>query len=172
MAFLAFVALVAMPVAADVHSQVVVYAKQAAAGAAMKGWKGGHIPYSWGGGHGAHPGPSLGTCVGYTGPIKPCPATHTLGVDCSGFSRWIYSLAYGRDLLGAGTASHQATLGTRVSSPQPGDLVFFANSAGHIVHVGIAIGNDQMINAPYTGAVVRQDRISSHSRIAGYYRYN
>jgi cell wall-associated NlpC family hydrolase len=45
---------------------------------------------------------------------------------------------------------------------QPGDLVFFAGSDGTMTapgHVGIYIGNGQMINAPYTGTVVRIDTI-------------
>jgi cell wall-associated NlpC family hydrolase len=164
---------VAIAVQADVHSDIVHYAKQAASGVALPGWKGGAIPYSWGGGHGARAGPSTGTCVGYTGSIHPCPATHTVGVDCSGFSRWVYSLAFGKDKLGAGTAAHQATLGSRTNNPGPGDLVFFSNSAGAIVHVGVYIGEGKMINAPYTGAYVRQDTVSSGThRIAGYYRYN
>ena len=45
-----------------------------------------------GGGHGAL-GPSTGTCAGYTGSIKPCPATTTVGVDCSGFARGVYQQA-------------------------------------------------------------------------------
>ena len=35
---------------------------------------------------------------------------------------------------------------------QPGDLVFFY---APISHVGIYIGNGQMIDSPHTGAVVR-----------------
>jgi cell wall-associated NlpC family hydrolase len=66
----------------------------------------------------------------------------------------------------------QSKKGTKVTNPAPGDLVFFANSSGAIVHVGIYIGNDQMVNAPYTGVYVRVDRVSSHSRVAGYFRYN
>jgi hypothetical protein len=42
------------------------------------------------GGHGGTPGPSAGTCAkdsGYSGP-KPCQASSTVGVDCSGLARW------------------------------------------------------------------------------------
>ena len=50
--------------------------------------------------------------------------------------------------------------GTHVSSSnlRPGDLVFFAydtSDASTIHHVGIYVGNGQMIEAPHTGAVVR-----------------
>jgi cell wall-associated NlpC family hydrolase len=42
-----------------------------------------------------------------------------------------------------------------VSDPQPGDLVFFANTyEPGISHVGIYIGDGFQINAPTTGQVV------------------
>jgi cell wall-associated NlpC family hydrolase len=47
---------------------------------------------------------------------------------------------------------------------RPGDLVFFAYNTSDpatIHHVGMYIGNGQMVEAPYTGANVR---ISSYAR--------
>ena len=38
--------------------------------------------------------------------------------------------------------------GTRVSSPKPGDLVFYGSPAWH---VGIFTGGDMMIDSPRTG---------------------
>ena len=38
---------------------------------------------------------------------------------------------------------------------QPGDLVFFGDSGPTSHHVGLYVGNDQMIEAPHTGAFVR-----------------
>ena len=52
---------------------------------AVTPWPGGSVPYVWGGGH-RSVGPSTGTCDGYTGAIKPCPAETTVGVDCSGLT--------------------------------------------------------------------------------------
>ena len=43
----------------------------------------------------------------------------------------------------------------------PGDLVFFGSSASTIHHVGLYVGGGTMIDAPYTGAVVRYDPLSS-----------
>jgi cell wall-associated NlpC family hydrolase len=43
------------------------------------------------------------------------------------------------------------------SQVRPGDLVFFAydvNDPATIHHVGMYIGNGEMINAPFTGSVV------------------
>ena len=49
-----------------------------------------------------------------------------------------------------------------VSQLQPGDLVFFYTP---IEHVGIYVGGGQMIDAPYTGAVVRYDSIYRDSLV-------
>ena len=42
-----------------------------------------------------------------------------------------------------------------LTSPAPGDLVFFGTSATSVSHVGISIGAGAMIDAPRTGTVVR-----------------
>jgi cell wall-associated NlpC family hydrolase len=101
---------------------IVQYATNIMKGQPEPGWSGGRVPYSWGGGHGGTPGPSAGTCAkdsGYSGP-KPCQAGSTVGVDCSGFARWVYSLAYGSDVLGGGTTDSELSMMTKVSTPQPG----------------------------------------------------
>ena len=46
----------------------------------------------------------------------------------------------------------------------PGDLVFYAGSDGSLTapgHVGIYLGNGAIIDAPYTGANVRFDPLTS-----------
>jgi cell wall-associated NlpC family hydrolase len=42
-----------------------------------------------------------------------------------------------------------------ISDLRPGDLVFFRNGGAPIHHVAMYIGNDRMVEAPYTGANVR-----------------
>lgn len=160
----------AAPVPTSTSSQRVVdVARQIVAGGAVSPWQGGAVPYSWGGGHGSRPGPSLGTCVGYTGKATPCPATSTRGVDCSGLTRWVYSIAYGSDFLGSGNTDAQLRLLTRVSSPVPGDLVFFGpNGTRGTTHVGIVLGGGQMIEAPGTGSNVRVGNVAGHTFV-GYY---
>ncbi|HEX4813429.1 MAG TPA: NlpC/P60 family protein [Nonomuraea sp.] len=133
------------------------------------------IPYSWGGGHADRPGPSKGTCVGYQGRIRPCPATRTRGLDCSGFARWVYALAHGRDVLGPGNTNDHVRRMRRVdATPAPGDLVFFGKVTKRAVkthHVGIYLGQGKMMNAPETGSVVRVDDIARLKDFAGFYRY-
>jgi cell wall-associated NlpC family hydrolase len=133
------------------------------------------VVYSWGGGHAERPGPSKGTCKGYKGRIKPCPAAKTRGLDCSGFARWVYALAHGDDVLGPGNTNDHVRRMRRVDArPVPGDLVFFGKITKKSVkthHVGIYLGQGKMMNAPETGAVVRIDEIARLKDFAGFYRY-
>jgi cell wall-associated NlpC family hydrolase len=52
----------------------------------------------------------------------------------------------------------------------PGDLVFYAGSDGSLTaprHVGIDVGNGEIIDVPYTGANVRFDPLTSMSGYVG-----
>ncbi|MEU0571052.1 NlpC/P60 family protein [Nonomuraea sp. NPDC005983] len=131
------------------------------------------VVYSWGGGHAETPGPSTGTCLGYHGSIQPCPAARTRGLDCSGFTRWVYAQALGEDVLGPGNTDDHLRRLRRVTSALPGDLVFFGKITNNSVsthHVGIYLGGGKMMNAPETGAMVRVDDIRRKD-FAGFYRY-
>jgi cell wall-associated NlpC family hydrolase len=86
------------------------------------------VPYVWGG---ASPG----------------------GFDCSGLVMYVYS-QLGISLPHYTVAQWNATM--PISSPAPGDLVFF-NGLGH---VGIYIGGGRFVDAPHTGSVVRIDSMS------------
>ncbi|MGX5654585.1 C40 family peptidase [Geodermatophilus nigrescens] len=79
------------------------------------------------------------------------------GLDCSGFTQLVYA-SQGIDL--PRVSSQQATAGTPVASlaeAQPGDLLFFDYSPSRpgIDHVGIYLGDGQMIAAPQPGDVVK-----------------
>ncbi|MGW2377522.1 NlpC/P60 family protein [Kitasatospora sp. NPDC001683] len=112
------------------------------------------VPYVWGGGHslrGEGPGPSLGTCDGYTGSIQPCPANTTHGLDCSGLVRAAYWFGAGIDLANGGDTSEQ-TLDKHLtpiteSQRRPGDVEYFGTDAHNTVHVVLYAGTD-----PTTGA--------------------
>jgi cell wall-associated NlpC family hydrolase len=83
--------------------------------------------------------------------------------DCSGLMLFAYAK------VGI-TLSHysgaQITEGASVSRDnlQPGDLVFFGSP---IHHVGMYVGGDNFIEAPYTGADVRITPLSHRSDFAG-----
>jgi len=70
----------------------------------------------------------------------------TNGCDCSGFTMRILE-NYGVSL--PHYSGDQAGMGVKVSSDnmRPGDLVFYSNSGGRINHVGIYIGNGQIVAA-------------------------
>ena len=70
------------------------------------------------------------------------------GFDCSGFTSWVYRQV---GISIPRTASAQQSAATRVSSPRPGDLVFFGYPA---YHVGIYVSPGRMIDAQRTGTVI------------------
>ncbi|MBT0772969.1 C40 family peptidase [Kineosporia sp. J2-2] len=76
------------------------------------------------------------------------------GFDCSGLTAAAYEAA---GITLPRTAQQQYDHGPRVPLDrlQPGDLVFFGAGSTTISHVGIYLGNHQMIDAPHTGAAVR-----------------
>ncbi|SDX54219.1 SH3 domain-containing protein [Lutibacter oricola] len=83
------------------------------------------------------------------------------GIDCSGFTQMVYKLC-GYKLLR--DASQQATQGEVLSfieESEPGDLAFFDNAEGDIIHVGIVMKDNYIIHAH---GKVRIDRID-HSGI-------
>jgi gamma-D-glutamyl-L-lysine dipeptidyl-peptidase len=90
--------------------------------------------------------------------------THA-GIDCSGFTQMVYRLMgmrIPRD------ASQQITMeGAQllnfVSEAKPGDLAFFENEEGRIVHVGIILKvNDQFAEIIHASGEVRIDQLDQH----------
>ncbi len=78
------------------------------------------------------------------------------GIDCSGFTQMVYKLN-GYKLLR--DASQQATQGEALSfieESEPGELAFFDNEEGKIIHVGIMMENNYIIHA---SGKVRIDRL-------------
>ena len=78
------------------------------------------------------------------------------GIDCSGFTQMVYKLN-GYKLLR--DASQQAIQGDALSfieESEPGDLAFFDNDEGNIIHVGIIMENNYIIHA---SGKVRIDRL-------------
>ena len=81
------------------------------------------------------------------------------GIDCSGFTQMVYKLN-GHKLLR--DASLQATQGEALSfieESEPGDLAFFDNAVGDIIHVGIIMEDHHIIHAH---GKVRIDRLDHY----------
>lgn len=81
------------------------------------------------------------------------------GIDCSGLVQVVFKIV-GIHLLR--DAAQQVNHGTTISfleEAKPADLIFFDNEQGKIVHVGIYMGNNQIIHA---SGKVRIDEIDNY----------
>jgi peptidoglycan DL-endopeptidase RipA len=98
------------------------------------------VPYSWGGGNAA--GKSTGIDSG----------SNTVGFDCSGLM--LYAFAGVGIKLDHYTGS-QYNAGRKIPSAQArrGDMLFWGPNASQ--HVALYLGDGQMLEAPYTGSVVK-----------------
>jgi cell wall-associated NlpC family hydrolase len=98
------------------------------------------VPYSWGGG--TADGPSRGIDEG----------AGTVGLDCSGLI--LYAFA-GAGIKLPHYSGSQYNMGRKIPSAQMrrGDVIFYGPDGTQ--HVTLYLGNNQMIEAPYTGANVR-----------------
>jgi len=78
------------------------------------------------------------------------------GIDCSGFTQIIYKL---NGVILPRDAAMQAEIGDTLSfieESESGDLAFFDNEEGNIIHVGIMLENNRIIHA---SGKVRIDKI-------------
>jgi peptidoglycan DL-endopeptidase CwlO len=89
-------------------------------------------------------------------------ATGPDAFDCSGLTLRAWQAA-GVTLPRVAADQYGAGPHVPAADAHPGDLVFFADDPADpatIVHVGIAVGSGRMVDAPFTGAVVRIDPAS------------
>ncbi len=121
---------------------------QEALGDSAKGqWNGGKIKYAsdgntMGAGHGTRPGPS-------TMGLAPDPNYGYL--DCSGFSRWVHSLAFGYSNR-TNPHGNWSTAGIRVNAPRisdlkPGDMIVWRNRYNSAGHVAIYAGDSKIVHS-------------------------
>ncbi|WP_434085871.1 NlpC/P60 family peptidoglycan endopeptidase RipA [Mycolicibacterium rufum] len=98
------------------------------------------VPYSWGGGNAS--GPSRGIDSG----------AGTVGFDCSGLMLYMFA---GVGIKLDHYSGSQYNAGRKVPSSQMrrGDMIFYGPNASQ--HVAMYLGNGQMLEAPYTGSVVK-----------------
>lgn len=89
----------------------------------------------------------------------------THGCDCSGFTQ---SVLKNFGIQVPRVSRDQARTGTKVTSAnmRPGDLIFYANRSGTINHVGMYIGNGQVVNAASTRSGIRIYRWNYRTPVA------
>jgi len=88
--------------------------------------------------------------------------------DCSGLTAWAWGHA-GHPLPHSSEAQYYDTTHVSVADLQPGDLVFYGLPPHH---VGIYVGNGEMINALHSGTNVEYDSIYIESDLIGGGRVN
>nr|WP_315142251.1 C40 family peptidase [uncultured Flavobacterium sp.] len=78
------------------------------------------------------------------------------GIDCSGFTQMVYKLNGYKLLRDASQQAKQGEPLSFIEESEPGDLAFFDNEEGNIIHVGIIMENNYIIHA---SGKVRIDRL-------------
>jgi cell wall-associated NlpC family hydrolase len=100
------------------------------------------VRYSWGGGNASGPSYGFGEGAG----IK--------GFDCSGLTLYAWAQA-GVYLYHSAQMQYDGSRHLAISQLQVGDLVFYGTSSTNISHVGIYIGNGQIVHAPNSRSLVQ-----------------
>lgn len=79
--------------------------------------------------------------------------TPGVGFDCSGLTQWAWGRA-GVSLPRTAAAQYNAIPHVPLSDLQPGDLVFWNDGTSSVQHVAMYVGNNEVVQAPYTGQSV------------------
>src|SRR5256885_1305488 len=94
-------------------------------------------------------------------------ASPTSGFDCSGLTMFVYA-QLGVALPHYAAWQFAAFAKLDASQLEPGDLVFFEPRADGPGHVAIYAGDDTIIEAPHTGALVRVGSLSGSAAAMGF----
>lgn len=69
------------------------------------------------------------------------------GIDCSGFTQMVYKLCGHKLFRDANQQAKQGEVLSFIEESEPGDLAFFDNEEGEIIHVGIILKDYHIIHA-------------------------
>lgn len=81
------------------------------------------------------------------------------GIDCSGFTQMVYKLCGIKLRRDAAQQAEEGKTVHLLEEAQPGDIAFFDNEDGRIVHCGIILPGERIIHA---SGRVRIDRLDHH----------
>lgn len=76
------------------------------------------------------------------------------GIDCSGFTKEIYSVIYRKEIPRQSKQQYELSKKIKLDQMLEGDLVFFNPGTKDISHVGIYIGQQQFVHASVSKGVV------------------
>ena len=81
------------------------------------------------------------------------------GIDCSGFTQMVYKLCGIKLRRDAAQQAEEGVTVHLLEEAEPGDLAFFDNAEGRIVHCGIILPGERIIHA---SGKVRIDKLDHH----------
>mgnify|MGYP002519482223 CR=1 FL=1 len=88
--------------------------------------------------------------------------------DCSGLTQYVYA-HFGKSIPRTSASQYASCKKISKSQLQPGDLMFFSSSSGGgVSHVGIYVGNGQMVHAANSRTGVCMDSINSSYYVKNY----
>ena len=134
-----------------------------------------NIRYSFGGGHGTHPGASYGFSDGTKYAVNDGSVK---GYDCSGFMHWLWYAVTGQEnYLSGGTADGQyrsrnhvaqtISASAGVGALRPGDVVFFGSSS-HVHHVAMYIGHGKIVQESQSGTPANVANLSTSGYVGAH----
>ncbi|MDR3329519.1 MAG: C40 family peptidase [Prevotellaceae bacterium] len=94
-----------------------------------------------------------------------------LGIDCSGLTQLACGMAGVALPRNAAQQAEQGEAVGAVEHAQPADLAFFANGEGRVVHVGIMLGQGEIIHASGSVRVDSVDQEGIRNRQLGSYTH-
>lgn len=79
------------------------------------------------------------------------------GIDCSGFSKKIYTAVYNKELQGGSRDIYKTVKPVSKKHLEEGDLLFFKIRKGQISHVGVYLGAGKFAHATTSAGVIISD---------------
>lgn len=94
------------------------------------------------------------------------------GIDCSGFTQMVYKLCGQKILRDASQQAGQGNPLSFIEESLPGDLAFFDNEDGKIIHVGIILKDSKIMHASGQVRIDKLDHQGIYNETLKQYTHN